>query len=60
MLEEWKVAMVRRGLKVNIDQTKLLVSGKSLVTRRESGRDPCGVCVAGVGANSILCIQCNK
>ena len=27
MFGEWKEAMLRRGLKVNIDKTKLLVSG---------------------------------
>ena len=60
MFEEWKEAMVRRGLRINIDKTKLLVSGKPLVSRRETGRYPCGVCGSGVGANSILCTQCNK
>jgi len=60
MFGEWKEAMLRRGLKVNIDKTKLLVSGKPLVTRRETGRYPCGVCGSGVGVNAKICIQCNK
>ena len=43
-----------RGLKVNLEKTKLLVTGV------RGGRYPCGVCSRGVGVNSILCISCNK
>ena len=60
MFERWKTAMEQRGLKVNIEKTKLLVSGKAMETRRETGRYPCGVCGSGVRDNSILCTQCNK
>ena len=57
---DWKLAMERRGLKVNIGKTKIMVTGKEEVERMQSGRFPCGVCGAGVGANSILCTVCDK
>jgi hypothetical protein len=56
----WKNAMERRGLKVNLQKTKLLVTGKERETVVESGQYPCGVCGRGVGVNSILCASCNK
>ena len=60
MFERWRTAMERRGLKVNLEKTKVLVTGKPIETRRETGRYPCGVCSSGTGCNSILCTQCNK
>ena len=60
MFKRWRTALERVGLKVNLDKTKLLVSGKPLETRRETGRYPCGVCGLGVGSSSILCTQCGK
>ena len=45
---DWKQAMARRGMKVNIGKSKLMVTGM----RNEviiSGRYPCGVCGRGVG-----------
>ena len=59
-LAEWRVAMEKRGLKVNLQKTKLLATGKKRDTAVESGRFPCGVCGSGVGVNSILCTSCNK
>ena len=49
----WKAALARRGLKINIDKTKNLVSGKEGVTPLPSGQHPCGVCARGVGVNSV-------
>ena len=47
-------------MKVNIGKTKLLVSGKKSRVPMSSGQYPCAVCSRGVGANSILCVGCNK
>jgi len=58
-IEEWKVAMESTGLKVNMEKTKLLVTGKDSIYKVQSGRWPCGCCGKQVGVNSILCIQCN-
>ena len=49
-----------RGMKVNISKTKLLVSGKKSREPISSGQYPCAVCSRGVGANSVLCVRCNK
>jgi len=54
----WKMALERRGLKVNLDKTKIMVTGRESVPVR-SGRYPCGVCGRGVGVNSNLCVRCN-
>ena len=59
MFRGWKGEMERRGLKVNIGKTKLLVTGKTGEVV-QSGRYPCGVCGSGVGVNSILCTSCEK
>ena len=56
----WRTALERRGLKINIDKTKILVSGKEGLTPLPSGKYPCGVCARGVGANSVLCTECGK
>ena len=59
-LQNWKVALAKRGLKINIGKTKVLVSGKDGLTALPSGQYPCGVCAQGVGVNSVLCTQCGK
>ena len=56
----WKAALERRGLKINIGKTKILVSGKEGLTPLPSGQYPCAVCARGVGANSVLCTRCGK
>ena len=60
MFMDWSRAMELRGMKVNIGKTKLLVSGKKSREPISSGQYPCAVCNRGVGANSILCVGCNK
>ena len=51
--------MESNGLKVNMEKTKLMVTGKSR-HRIQSGRWPCNYCGKGVGVNSILCVECKK
>ena len=53
-------AFEQRGLKVNLEKTKLLVTGGERGEVVQVGRLPCGVCGRGVGVNSILCISCNN
>ena len=55
---DWRQAMARRGMKVNVAKTKVMVTGKKAEVIR-SGRDPCAVCGKGVGRNSILCTVCD-
>ena len=52
--------MRRRGLVVNMDKTKNMVTGIKNEVNLEVRRHPCGVCGQGVGANSILCTTCRK
>ena len=59
-LQNWKRALARRGLKINIGKTKILVSGKDGLSPIASGQYPCGVCAQGVGVNSVLCTHCRK
>ena len=59
-LQNWKRALERRGLKINVGKTKILVSGKDGLSAIPSGQYPCGVCAQGVGSNSVLCTQCGK
>ena len=51
--------MLSRGLKVNLGNTKVKVSG--IITKHDISKskvDPCGVC--SLRANSALCVQCSK
>ena len=57
---DWRQAMERRGLKVNMAKTKMMVTGKKIEENIQVGRFPCGVCGNGVGVNSILCTECDK
>ena len=56
MFGEWRRAVEKRGLKVNLEKTKMMVTGGEVGV----GRHPCGVCGRCVGANSVLCIACGK
>ena len=53
----WKATLESKGMKVNINKTKLMVSGTEGETSR-SKIDPCGMCGKRVMANAILCIKC--
>ena len=56
----WKKAMEKRGLKVNMEKTKVMVTGRQPNRRQEEGRYPCGCCGKNVGVNSVLCTECGK
>ena len=59
-LHIWKREMETRGLKVNIDKTKMMVVGREPMVRPQRGRYPCGVCGEGVGVNSVWCQGCER
>ena len=54
-LKTWKAEMERKGLRVNMGKTKIMVSGPNLDLLKKSGKDPCGVCQTGVGRNAAVC-----
>ena len=60
MFNEWKRQMETRGLKINMEKTKVMVSGKQPKERMEQGRYPCGCCGKGVGVNSVWCDGCRR
>ena len=60
-LKNWKSGLEEKGLKVNVGKTKVLCSRHDATKSKiASVKHPCGVCMKGVGANSILCLGCRK
>ena len=57
-LRSWKEEMEKKGLRVNVDKTKIMVSGLNLHSLKDSGKFPCAVCRTGTGNNSIYCGSC--
>ena len=57
-LKTWKSVMEKKGLRVNMGKTKIMVSGMNLDLLKKAGKDPCGVCQTGVGSNAIFCDGC--
>ena len=60
MFGEWRRAVERRGLKVNLEKTKIMVTRREVGDVVRVGRYLCGVCGRGFGANSVLCTVCGK
>ena len=54
----WKKAMEEKGLRVNAEKTKSMISGMDLDLLQNSDKFPCAFCRTGVGSNSIICIRC--
>ena len=59
-LKTWRSEMEKKGLRVNMGKTKLIISGSNLDVLRKSGKYPCGVCQARVGRNAIQCGGCKQ
>ena len=57
-LISWKTNIEEKGLRVNMGKTKVLMSGLGLSVLQKSSKDPCGVCLKGVGTNFIFCGGC--
>ena len=58
-LNDWKVNMESKGMRVNMNKTKVMISGERQKVRQKAVRWPCGVCSKGVG-NSSLQWGCQK
>ena len=54
-LGELLVKVEKKGLVVNIERIKILVSGMNLDTQRKSGNDPYSVCLTATGTNAFFC-----
>ena len=51
-LNEWKDNLENRGMRVNMNKTKIMISGERQKQVQKAVRWPCGVCGRGVGSNS--------
>ena len=59
-LSEWNHNVENRNMRVNVNKTKVMVSGEWQIVMHKAVRWPCGVCGRGIGNNSILCTSCQK
>ena len=59
-LNEWKDNVESKGMRVNMNKTKVTISGERQMVRQNDVRWPCGVCSKAVGSNSIQCSSCQK
>jgi len=48
-LNEWKNNVENRGMRVNMNKTKVMISGECQKPLQKAARWPCGVCGRGVG-----------
>ena len=49
-----------KGMRVNMNKTKVMISGERQKVRQKAVRWPCGDCSKGVGSNSLQCNSCQK
>ena len=56
-----KTLLEKRGMKANVEKTKVMALGRSPSEKKGSGqtRYPCSICSKGVGSNSINCRTCD-
>ena len=47
-------------MRVNMNKTKVMISGERQMVRQKDVRWPCGICSKGVDSNSIQCSSCQK
>jgi len=59
-LNEWKNNVESRGMRVNMNKTKVMISGERQKPVQKAARWPCGVCDRDVGSNSIQSTSCRK
>ena len=60
MFNRWKEGLEQRELKIKMEKTKSMVTGYKARERIQSRRWPFGCCERRLGANSVLCTECNK
>ena len=59
-LNEFKNNVKNRGMRVNMNKTKVMINGERQKPVQKAARWPCGVCGRAVGGNSIQCMSCQK
>jgi len=56
----WKENVESKGMRVNMNKTKVMISAECQKVRQKVVRWPCGVCSKGVSRNSLQCTSCQK
>ena len=59
-LNEWKENVESKGIRVNMNKTKVMISGERQMVWQKAARWPCMVYNKGVGSNSLQCTRCQK
>jgi len=59
-LNEWKDFVENRNVRVNMNKTKVMISGEWQKIMQKTIRWSCGVYGRGIGNNSIQCTSCQK
>ena len=59
-LNEWKDNVESKGMRVNMNKTKVMISGERQKVSQKAVRWPCGVCCKEVGSNSLQCTSRQK
>ena len=59
-LNKLKDNMESKGMRVNMNKTKVMISGERQKVRQKAVRWPRGVCSKGVGSSSLQCTSCQK
>jgi len=59
-LNEWKNNVENGGMRVNMNKTKVMISGERQKPVQKTARWPCSVSGRGVGSYSIQCTSCQK
>jgi len=49
-----------RGIRVNVNKTKVMISGERQKLMQKAARWQCGVCGRTVGSNALQCTSCQK
>ena len=59
-LDLWKKHLEAKGLRVNMEKTKIMICGKNLHSLKDSAKHHCGACHKWVGSNSIFGDGCQS
>ena len=59
-INERKNNVENRGMRVNMNKTKVMISAERQKPVQKAARRPCGVCGRDVGSNSIQCTNCQN
>ena len=59
-LNELKENVESKGMRENMNKTKVMISGERQMVWQKAARWSCGVCNKVVGSNSLQCTRCQK